>query len=96
MNLFGEGRTSAKLIRTCGKKQILDAVKETNSWLDEHGATATTEEFQEQKERLSNVAYPITSRMYGQDRSDQGDHEGMHGQYGSDYGDHEPFGHDEL
>ena len=45
-------------------KQIIDAVNESISWLDENGATATTEEFQEQKEKLSNIAYPITSKLY--------------------------------
>ncbi|CAJ0548748.1 Ff.00g023610.m01.CDS01 [Fusarium sp. VM40] len=46
------------------KETILDAVKETNEWLEEHGAEATAEDFEEQKEKLSNVAYPITSKMY--------------------------------
>jgi heat shock protein 5 len=46
------------------KETILEAVKETNEWLDEHGADATAEDFEEQKEKLSNVAYPITSKMY--------------------------------
>ncbi|KAM0201336.1 hypothetical protein ACHAPA_005369 [Fusarium lateritium] len=46
------------------KETILDAVKETNEWLEEHGADATAEDFEEQKEKLSNVAYPITSKMY--------------------------------
>ena len=32
--------------------------------MDENGATATTEDFDEQKEKLSNVAYPITSKLY--------------------------------
>ena len=32
--------------------------------MDENGSTATTEDFEEQKEKLSNVAYPITSKMY--------------------------------
>ena len=53
-------------------------------WLDENSGTATTEDFEEQKERLSNVAYPITSKLY----SGGG---GM-----PDYGDDEPSGHDEL
>ncbi|RMJ14817.1 78 kDa glucose-regulated protein [Fusarium euwallaceae] len=46
------------------KETILDAVKETTEWLEEHGADATAEDFEEQKEKLSNVAYPITSKMY--------------------------------
>ncbi|KAM5377311.1 hypothetical protein ACJZ2D_005130 [Fusarium nematophilum] len=46
------------------KETILDAVKEATEWLEEHGADATAEDFEEQKEKLSNVAYPITSKMY--------------------------------
>ncbi|RDA88040.1 hypothetical protein CP532_5306 [Ophiocordyceps camponoti-leonardi (nom. inval.)] len=46
------------------KETILDAVKEATEWLEESGADATAEDFNEQKEKLSNVAYPITSKMY--------------------------------
>ncbi|KAF7562742.1 hypothetical protein G7046_g1399 [Stylonectria norvegica] len=46
------------------KETIVEAVKEVTEWLDENGAEATTEDFEEQKEKLSNVAYPITSKMY--------------------------------
>ncbi|KAF5134542.1 Endoplasmic reticulum chaperone BiP [Metarhizium anisopliae] len=49
------------------KETIIDAVKEATEWLDEHGADASAEDFEEQKEKLSNVAYPITSKMYGGD-----------------------------
>ncbi|KAI1848916.1 hypothetical protein JX265_001247 [Neoarthrinium moseri] len=65
------------------KETILDAVKEATEWLDENGATATAEDFEEQKEKLSNVAYPITSKMY----------QGAGGPGGED---DEPEGHDEL
>lgn len=61
--------------------QLLDAIKETTEWLDENGATATTEDFEEQKEKLSNVAYPITSKLYS-------------GAGGADSD--EPLDHDEL
>ena len=47
------------------KETLLEAVKETNDWLEENGQEATTEDFEEQKEKLSNVAYPITSKLYG-------------------------------
>ncbi|KAF2115149.1 heat shock protein 70b [Lophiotrema nucula] len=47
------------------KEQILDAIKETRDWLDEYGRTADAEEFEEQKERLSAVVNPITSKLYG-------------------------------
>ncbi|KAK0707502.1 heat shock protein 70 family [Lasiosphaeris hirsuta] len=65
------------------KETIVDAVKETQDWLEENAATATAEDFEEQKEKLSNVAYPITSKLYSQ---------------GSEGGaaDDEPADHDEL
>ena len=60
-------------------------MKEATDWLDENASTATTEDFEEQKEKLSNVAYPITSKLYS----------GAGGQpAGGD--DEEPSGHDEL
>ncbi|KAF7162351.1 hypothetical protein CNMCM5623_007696 [Aspergillus felis] len=64
------------------KQSILDAVKEVTDWLEDNAATATTEDFEEQKEQLSNVAYPITSKLYG---SAPGGEE-----------EEEPSGHDEL
>lgn len=64
----------------------MEAVKEATDWLEENGATATTEDFEEQKEKLSGVAYPITSKLY----SDAGGAGGAPGQ------DEEPSGHDEL
>lgn len=62
---------------------MLDAVKEATDWLDENAAEATAEDFEEQKEKLSNVAYPITSKLYG-------------GGGGGDADDDEPVDHDEL
>lgn len=62
--------------------QLLEAIKETNEWLEEHAATATGEDFEEQREKLSSVAYPITSKLYGA------------GAGGEDEGDDES--HDEL
>ena len=44
--------------------QLRDAVSEATSWLDEYGATATTEDLAEQRERLSDVAHPMTSKLY--------------------------------
>jgi heat shock protein 5 len=46
------------------KETLLEAIKETTEWMDENAATATAEDFEEQKEKLSNVAYPITSKLY--------------------------------
>lgn len=46
-------------------------------------ATATAEDFEEQKEKLSNVAYPITSKLYS-------------GGAGAGGEEDEPESHDEL
>jgi heat shock protein 5 len=46
-------------------------------------ATATTEDFEEQKEKLSNVAYPITSKLYSGPGGAEGEKD-------------EPSAHDEL
>ncbi|KAJ6127201.1 Endoplasmic reticulum chaperone BiP [Penicillium sp. IBT 18751x] len=63
------------------KQTILDAVKETIDWLEDNAATASAEDFEEQKEQLSSVAYPITSKLYGS---------------GAPPEDDEPLDHDEL
>lgn len=65
------------------KQTVLDAVKEVSDWLEDNAATATAEDFEEQKEQLSSVAYPITSKLYG-------------GGGGGADEDEEPSGHDEL
>lgn len=62
------------------KETLLEAIKETTEWLEENAATASAEDFEEQKEKLSNVAYPITSKLYS----------------GGAGGDDEPGSHDEL
>lgn len=66
------------------KESLIEAIKETVDWLEENAQTATTEDFDEQKQKLSDVAYPITSKLY------EGGAGGM-----PDYDD-EPSGHDEL
>ncbi|KAG9247123.1 heat shock protein 70 family [Calycina marina] len=63
------------------KETLMDAIKEATEWLDENGGSALAEDFEEQKEKLSNVAYPITSKLYSD---------------GPEGGDDEPSGHDEL
>jgi endoplasmic reticulum chaperone BiP len=66
------------------KDTLLEAVKEATDWLEENAATTTTEDYKEQKDKLSNVAYPITSKLYaGCDMPDAD-------------GDDIPFDHDEL
>ena len=71
------------------KEALLEAVKEALDWLDENAASATAEDFAEQKEKLTNVAWPITSKMSG-----GGGGDGAGGM--PDYGDDEPEPHDEL
>ncbi|EXJ91176.1 glucose-regulated protein [Capronia coronata CBS 617.96] len=67
------------------KETLLEAVKETQDWLNENADTAEKDDFDEQYEKLSNVAYPISSKLYG------GGASGM-----PDYGDDDEPGHDEL
>ena len=43
---------------------------EALDWLNEYGIEATADDFAEQREKLSDVAYPITSSLY--DEADQG------------------------
>ncbi len=59
-------------------------MKEATDWLEENAASATTEDFEEQKEKLSNVAYPITSKLYGSAGGASNEPEA------------EPSGHEEL
>jgi heat shock protein 5 len=47
------------------KETLLEAVKEAQDWLEENAASAVSEDFDEQFEKLSQTAYPITSKLYG-------------------------------
>ncbi|KAF2279097.1 78 kDa glucose-regulated protein-like protein [Westerdykella ornata] len=47
------------------KETLQDAIKEAQDWLEENASSATSEDFDEQFEKLSQVAYPITSKLYG-------------------------------
>ncbi|QPG75450.1 hypothetical protein FOA43_002805 [Brettanomyces nanus] len=55
------------------KETLEDAVNEALEWLDESGEDASKEDFEEQKEKLSKVAYPITSKLYGGAAGDDGE-----------------------
>ncbi|KAL9050699.1 MAG: hypothetical protein Q9162_006473 [Coniocarpon cinnabarinum] len=68
------------------KDTIKDAVKEALDWLEENSQTADVEAFEEAREKLSDVAYPITSKLYGGGGADSG--------YGGSDDDDE--GHSEL
>jgi len=71
------------------KETLLDAVKEAQDWLSESAESADKDDFEEQFEKLSQVAYPISSKLYG----DAGGAGGMP-DYGDD--DDDSYGHDEL
>lgn len=60
------------------KETLLEAIKETQDWLEENAATAATEDFEEQFEKLSGVAYPITSKLYGGSEGAAGEEEPAH------------------
>ncbi|RVX73692.1 78 kDa glucose-regulated protein [Exophiala mesophila] len=67
------------------KETLLEAIKEAQDWLSENGDTADKDDLEEQYQKLSEVAYPITSKLYG------GGAGGM-----PDYGDDDEPTHDEL
>ncbi|TPX65598.1 hypothetical protein SpCBS45565_g05072 [Spizellomyces sp. 'palustris'] len=46
------------------KKQIQDALKKAQDWLEANGATATKEDLDEQKSELEAVVNPITAKLY--------------------------------
>ncbi|KAF1953766.1 heat shock protein 70 [Byssothecium circinans] len=63
------------------KETLLEAIKETQDWLEANAAESAAEDFDEQFEKLSGVAYPITSKLYSG---------------GAEGGDDAEPGHDEL
>lgn len=70
------------------KDTILEAVIETLEWLEEAGTDATKEDYDEHKEKLSSIAYPITSKLY---EGAGGDHFAEDGEEDDD-----DYDHDEL
>jgi heat shock protein 5 len=61
------------------KEANLDAVKEATDWLDKNLPTAAGEDVDEQKEKLSNAAYPITSKLHsGGEGGAEGDEPPVH------------------
>ncbi|KAL7754462.1 ATPase with role in protein import into the ER [Sorochytrium milnesiophthora] len=55
------------------KKTALDAIKEKMSWMEEHAATATAEDLEEQKNEIENVLKPIVTKVYGSEGGSSGD-----------------------
>jgi heat shock protein 5 len=60
------------------KESLLEAVKETQDWLETNAHEAAAEDFDEQFQKLSDVAYPITSKLYGGAGGAGGDEEPDH------------------
>merc|ERR1712093_311767 len=48
------------------KKEILEAIKSAQDWLEAEGQTATAEEIDERREELQSTTAPITSKLYSQ------------------------------
>lgn len=46
--------------------KILGAVKEVIGWLEKNAVIGTIEDFEEQREILSSITDPITSRVYAE------------------------------
>ena len=46
------------------KEKILAIIKEKQSWFDSNEATATKEDFEEQKAEVEAVVNPITAKFY--------------------------------
>ncbi|CAH6719601.1 endoplasmic reticulum chaperone BiP [[Candida] jaroonii] len=70
------------------KETLDDAVKESLEFIEDNFDTATSEEFEEQKQKLIDIANPITAKLYGGDS-------GAGAQFGDDDSD-DDFDHDEL
>lgn len=48
------------------KKEILEAIKAAQEWLESEGQSATAEEIDERREELQAAIAPITSKLYSQ------------------------------
>jgi len=59
----GEGASVAEKLSESDKESILEAIKETESWLASN-SEATKEELDEQKEKLQGIAGPIMAKVY--------------------------------
>nr|AAB58248.1 endoplasmic reticulum HSP70 homolog [Pneumocystis carinii] len=57
------------------KKTISDAVEETLKWLEQNSMTATTVDFEEKRNALSDIVMPITSKLYESAKDDTPPHD---------------------
>ncbi|KAF6008467.1 hypothetical protein HII12_004217 [Brettanomyces bruxellensis] len=76
------------------KETLQDAVNEALEWIDDNGEDASKEDFDEQKEKLSKIAYPITSKLYGGAEGDAG--EAYQADEDADEDEDDDWDHDEL
>ena len=51
-------------LESSDKKQIEDEIKKAQEWVDDNGATASAEDFDEQREALQAAVAPITAKIY--------------------------------
>ncbi|ODQ45952.1 hypothetical protein PICMEDRAFT_17206 [Pichia membranifaciens NRRL Y-2026] len=70
------------------KETVLEAVEEAISFVEENGETASVEEFEAEKEKLTKVVSPIVSKLYAADGAASEDND--------DDDDDEDWDHDEL
>ncbi|SCU94038.1 LAFA_0F19504g1_1 [Lachancea sp. 'fantastica'] len=73
------------------KETLLDAANDALEWIEDNFDTAVAEDFKEKFESLSQVAYPITSKLYGSAGATGADGEDEDEDEDDDY-----FDHDEL
>ena len=76
------------------KETLDDAIKETLEFIEDNFDTATAEEFEEQKQKLVDIANPITAKLYGGAGGEAGG-AGGDAKFGDDDSDDE-LDHDEL
>lgn len=82
-NQVGDDSQLGGKLESDDKKEILDALKKAQDFLDANGSTATKEDIDEQKSELEAVVNPITAKLYAQAGGPGG-------------ADDEPHDHDEL
>lgn len=53
-------------LESSDKKELEAELKKAQDWLDEYSASASVEDFDEQREALQAAVAPITSKIYSQ------------------------------
>jgi endoplasmic reticulum chaperone BiP len=51
-------------ISTEDKKKLLDIVQDTTDWIDSHGQSGSTEDFEEKLAEVQGTVNPITAKLY--------------------------------